>query len=114
MAVDRIAYIKEKYSLIDYARNECGLPIRKDGDRCKSFAPGSKNPTAVIFSNDHWHDFKTGLNGDVIDLCAILKHNGDKGEAIRELAGEYGYNPDWKEKTQKRNNLVAYWHEQLR
>lgn len=114
MAVDRIEYIKDKYTVLEYARDILGLPVRKSGDRCKSFAPDSHNPTALVIFDDWWYDFKQGIGGDVIDLCAHAKHGGDVGAAIRELAGDYGISSDWKEKTQERCTLIAYWHEQLR
>ena len=114
MAVDRIAYIKEKYSVLEYARDILGLPIRKSGDRCVSLAPGSHNPTAMIVFNDWWYDHKQALGGDVIDLCAAARHGGDKGAAIRELAGDYGIDNNWRQRTQERNDKIAYWHTQLR
>ena len=114
MAVDRIAYIKDKYSVLEYARDILGLPVRKSGDRTVSLAPNSHNPTALIVFDDSWHDFKLGIGGDVISLCAYARHNGDMGAAIRELAGDYGYNPVWKEKAQYRDKQVELWHSQLR
>ena len=39
MGVDRIAYIKEHYNVLDYARYTLGLPVNKEGDRCMSIAP---------------------------------------------------------------------------
>ena len=114
MGVDRIGYIKEKYSVLDYARDVLCLPVRKSGDRCVSLAPGSRNPTAMVVYDDWWYDFKQGIGGDVIDLCAQARHNGDKGEAIRELAGDYGFSTGWIEYTQNLGNKIAYFHSQLR
>ena len=68
MGVDRIVYIKEHYSVLDYARDVLGLPVRRDGDRCISLAPGSHNPTAMVVYTNSWYDFKQGIGGDVIDL----------------------------------------------
>ena len=113
MGVDRIGYIKEHYSVLDYARDVLGLPVRRDGDRCISLAPGSHNPTAMVVYANSWYDFKQGIGGDVIDLCAVARHDGDKGAAIRELCGE-ACNPHWQEYTQTLNNKIAYFHSQLR
>lgn len=108
--MDRIKAIKEKYSVIEYARSVLGIPIRKTGDRWKSFGGGS-NATCVVFYDDWWYDFKLCMGGDVIDLCAVARHNGDKGKAIRELGGvDHG----WREYTQQLGNKCFKWHEDLR
>ncbi len=114
MAVDRIRYIKEKYSVLEYARDVLGLPVRNSGDRTISLAPDSHNPTALVIYEDYWRDFKTGAGGDVIDLCAEARHNSDRGAAIRELAGDYGLDYHWQEYTVNLNNKMAYFHDQLR
>ena len=113
MGLDRIAYIKDKYTVLEYARDILGLPVKKSGDRCVSLAPDSHNPTAMIVYEDWWYDFKQGCGGDVIDLCAMARHGGDKGEAIRELAGDYG-GTGWLEYTENLNNKIAYFHSKLR
>ena len=108
--MDRIKAIKEKYSVIEYARSVLGIPIRKAGDRWKSFS-GGNNPSSVVFFEDWWYDHKAGMGGDVIDLCAVARHNGDKGNAIRELGGvDHG----WREYTQQLGNKCFKWHEDLR
>ena len=109
--MDRITKIKEKYTVLEYARDILGLPIKKSGDRCKSLAPDSHNPTAMIVYNDWWYDFKQGCGGDVIDLCAEAKYGGDKGKAIRELAGK---DCDWIDYTQEYNAKIAFFQTQLR
>ena len=68
--MDRIAYIKDKYSVLEYARDVLGFAVQKSGDRCVSFASNSHNPTALLINDDSWYDFKQGCGGDVIDLCA--------------------------------------------
>lgn len=115
MGVDRIAYIKDKYSVLEYARDVLGLPVRKSGDRCMSIAPGEHHTNnAFVVYQDWWYDFSAGIGGDVIDLCAVARHGGDKGAAIRELAGDYGYSVEWEEYTQNLNSKIAYFHSQLR
>ena len=108
MAVDRIRYIKDKWTVLEYARDVLGFPVRKSGDRCVSLAPDSHNPTALRIFDNYWQDFKTGAHGDVIDLCAIAKHGGDKGAAIRELGGE---SSSWKEYTQHLCDKIAYFQQ---
>lgn len=112
MGLDRIKYIKEKVSVLEYAQGVLGLPVRKSGDRCASLAPGSKNPTAMVIYTDWWYDFKQGCGGDVIDLCAEAKHGGDKGAAIRELGGERG--EDWRDYTQNLISRMVDYHYNLR
>lgn len=109
---DRIGRIKESISVLEYAQNVLGLAVRKSGDRCTSLS-GGNNPTAMVVFEDWWYDFKLGAGGDVIDLCACARHNGDKGAAIRELAGDR-IDPHWREYTQNLCNRIAKWHEDLR
>ena len=113
MGLDRIAYAKSRYSVLEYARDVLGLPVRKSGDRCISLAPDSHNPTAMIVFDDWWYDYKQGCGGDVIDLCAEARHGSDKGAAIRELAGDYGLIYNWKEYTQQLGDKIAFFHSQL-
>ena len=113
MGVDRVSYIKERYSVLEYARDVLGLPVKKSGDRCMSIAPGPhKTNNAFVVYEDWWYDFSAGCGGDVIDLCAIARHNSDKGAAIRELAGDYV--GDWLGYTEHLNSKIAYFHSQLR
>lgn len=107
---DRIKRIKEKHSVFEYARTVLNIPLRKPGDRYKSFGGGG-NPTCVVFHEDWWYDFKLCMGGDVIDLCAVAKHDGDRGAAIRELGGD---DPGWRSYTQQLGNLCYKWHEGLR
>ena len=118
---DKIAYIKSRYDCLTYASRVLGWPVHKDGDRYLSLAPGSTNTTALIVHVDSWHDFKTGWGGDVIDLCAMARHNGDKGAAIRELGEGFDTDKftdwdasDWLEKTQELGRKIQYWHDNLR
>ena len=118
---DKIAYIKSRYDCLTYASRVLGWPVHKDGDRYLSLAPGSTNTTALIVHVDSWHDFKTGWGGDVIDLCAMARHNGDKGAAIRELGEGFDTDKftdwdasDWLAKTQELGRKIQYWHDNLR
>lgn len=106
-----ILEIKQQQSVLDYARNVLNLPVRRAGDRTVSLEPGSHNPTALVIYDGWWYDFKLGMGGDVIDLCAVARHNGDRGAAIRELGGT---SPRWKEETQNLCSAVQMWHEALR
>lgn len=106
----RIERIKAKYSVLEYAQGVLGLSVVRG--RCVSVS-GGHNPTAMVVSNDWWYDFKLGMGGDVIDLCAVARHNGDKGAAIRELGGDL-IDGDWVRYTQNLCNKVAKWQTELR
>ena len=122
MKSSKIQFIKDNISCVDFAHNNLNWPINKDGDRTISMAPGSENKTALIVHNNTFKDFKTGIYGDVIDLCAHALFNGDLGEAIKYLADLTGYydpnekinNQSWREYTEKLNAKIQYWHEHLR
>lgn len=80
--------------------------------------PGAKNPTSFYCEDDYWYDFGSATGGDVIDLAAQLKYNGDIGMAIRELSHELGIqsenvNSEWRADIQNLCNRTAAYHEAL-
>jgi putative DNA primase/helicase len=116
----KIQEIKSRISCVEYAQNN-NLPIRKSGDRCLSpLRPGAKNKTSFWVFDDHWYDWGGGNGGDVIDLAALLNHDGDKSKAIRELAQLTGVelnssnnSQEWVSYTQNLCNEIEYYHHQL-
>lgn len=110
--------IKQRISCIDYCQSK-GLSISKAGDRCISpIRSGARNKTSFVCYSDWWYDFSAGLGGDVIDLCALVDHDGDKGNAIRTLAKRVGIDDDgstegWVEYTKNLNSKIAMWHKNL-
>ena len=115
----KITEIKNRISCVEYAQRN-GLPINKSGDRCASpLRSGASNRTSFWVFDEHWYDWGGGNGGDVIDLAAMLNHNGDKGKAIRELAKLTGvelesqHTPEWVNFTQKLCNEIQYYNEQL-
>lgn len=110
--------IKDRISCIDYCQSN-GIAINREGGRCASpIRKGATNSTSFVCFKDYWYDFGSGTGGDVIDLAALLNHNGDKGAAIRDLARKSGVEDDtsyvgWFEYTQNLNNQIAYWHKNL-
>ncbi|MEG1619856.1 MAG: phage/plasmid primase, P4 family [Eubacterium sp.] len=111
-----ISEIKSRINCIEYAQM-AGLSVKRSGERTTSIAGGS-NKTACILYEDWFYDFKLDQGGDVIDLCALLKHDGDKREAIMELAELTGAKPEmsenWRQYTQNLCHLIQKWHEALR
>lgn len=114
-----IPIIKSRMSVLDYAQR-LGLPVHKEGDRCKSpLRSSANNKSAFSVHKDYWYDFVAGQGGDVIDLSALVNHNGDRGLAIQELARLTGVisdteHVDWQQATQRRVSTIAGWHEDLR
>ena len=114
---DTIRQIKDRINCMDYARRR-NLPIAKPGDRCVSpLRPGADNKTAFVVYDDFFYDFVSQQGGDVIDLCALLDHNGDRRAAIHDLARLTGAEQetarDWVKATGQLNNLIQKWHEAL-
>ena len=112
-----VEQIKQRINCVDYAAI-INLPIRKSGDRCVSPRPGAKNPTSFVVYEDFFYDFGTGQGGDVVDLSALVKHDGNKGEAIKELAAITGVSNDidtsnWIAYTQNLCNEIQHYHKQL-
>ena len=88
MKTGLIEHIKERITCPDYMQREHGSRIT--GGRCKSFRANAKNPTSMLINARDWYDFGSGAGGDIIDLAAIDKFGGDKGQAIRYLADSWG------------------------
>ncbi len=112
-----ITKIKQRLSCPEYLSRQ-GIHI-KPGGRCISpLRPGAKNPTSFYCEDDYWYDFGSATGGDVIDLAAQLKYNGDIGTAIRELSRELGIqaenmNSEWRADIQNLCNRTAAYHEAL-
>ena len=114
---DACKTIKERIDCIEWCRRQ-NIPIYKSGDRCVSpLRPGANNKTAFVCYHDFFYDFVSRQGGDVIDLCALLRHNGDRRAAIRELARLTGTEQeptqDWMRATNSLNNRIQKWHEAL-
>ena len=82
--------LKKNNPIVDTARR-LGLALFKSGRNYRSYSVYNKgdNPTVTVFFDDknYFWDFKESAGGDVIDLVAIVKYNGDKSAALRELSG---------------------------
>lgn len=111
-----IKQIKSKITCPDYLL-KYGIHVRPGGRCISPLRPGAKNPTSFYVDADRWYDFGSGSGGDVIDLEAQLKHNGDVGAAIRSLAAELGIqsqaSPRWKADIQNLCNRTAAYHAAL-
>lgn len=114
-----LAKIKERISCIQYCSQHGIAGIAREGDRCVSpLRADATNPTSFAVWSDAWKDWGSGAWGDVIDLCALHKFAGDKGEAIRYLARLTGVQSDgsaeqWVEYTKQLCAQIAYYHDAL-
>ena len=78
-----IDQIKNSLTCIEYMQRVHNSKIVNN--RCKSFRPDAKNNTSLMVNEQDWCDFGTNYGGDVIDLCALDKFDGNKGKAIKHL-----------------------------
>ncbi|MBQ7168452.1 MAG: toprim domain-containing protein [Synergistaceae bacterium] len=118
-ANDIARMIREKWSVLSYCRDVLGLPVYHDGDRCVSPLPTrcTDRADAFIVHEDWWYDFSQTKGGDVIALCAEIMHNGDRGEAFRELGQEfYGgvKASSYTQHAEALTRLIGRWHKALR
>lgn len=110
-----IALIKSRIDCVQYAQSQ-GLPITKSGQRCVSpIRPNAKNKSSFVVNSEFWYDFGDSTGGDVIDLCAFMEFNGNRGAAIQSLARLTGVEDDnsaseWVEFTQGLCNQIEAWH----
>lgn len=79
-----IEKIKDSISVPAYMQREYGRT--PSGNRMRSFRPDAKNNSSLLVNERDWFDFGSGMGGDIIDLAAYDKFNGDKGQAIKYLA----------------------------
>ena len=119
--------IKTSLTVTDYANNILGMNVI-EGQRCTASYRGGSNPSSFISYGDSYSDF--GFPGgprhycDVIQLCADARHNGDRAQAIYELARAYitseklaeitNDTVTWNQHIKTLENKILYWHSQLR
>lgn len=110
--------IRAKWSCVAYARDVLGLPIFKSGDRCMTpIGSGHTHNDSFWVHDERWHDFSNNLDGDVIAMSAYVRHNGDMGEAMHELGGEFfsGLNAsDFRRHQESLSRTIERWHKALR
>ena len=111
-----VKLIKDKWSCVDYCRTVLGLPINRSGDRCFSpLHPGRANrEDAFLVHDEYWIDWEEGgKGGDVIELCALTRHNGDRAAAFKELGAEFfsGYDAQsWQAYSESLTKTIERWH----
>lgn len=83
--------VQEKYSIVDVI-SDLGIRLHRVGSslRADSIAGNGagKDAFAVYEDTNTWHDFMLGIGGDITDIVAYVKYNGDKYKALCELMPE--------------------------
>ena len=115
--------IKQRINCVDYLNNYVGIYAENGKRYVSPLRRGASNPTSFYVTNDFFYDFGMAQGGDVIDLCAIHKFDGDKGRAIYYLAEKLKIpcsleaclkeQKQWLRYTNKLNNKIAKWHSRL-
>ena len=110
--------IQEKYNVKEVAE-QLGIMLHRVGGSYRAnsiFGNGEgENAFAVYPENNRWYDFMNKQGGDIVDLVATVKFNGDKGAAIRELMPEYVPEKIKIQKSQRDEFMkdVERWHNEL-
>lgn len=112
-----ISLIKQRINCIDYCKRH-NIPINKAGGRCVSpLRDHADNKTAFVAYEDFFYDFVSRIGGDVIDLCALIQFNGNRGAALNYLADitgvEHEKDEKWIKYTQNLCNKTELWHKSL-
>ena len=114
--------IKQRMNCIDYLNNYAGIHAENGKRYVSPLRKWASNPTSFYVTDDFFYDFGMAQGGDVIDLCALHKFAGDKGQAIYYLAEKLNIQDDkydekaqerWLRYTNKLNNKIARWHSKL-
>lgn len=107
--------VQDKYSIVEVAR-DLGLKVKQVGKtyRSDSIAPdgGGENALALYESTNTWYDFKLQESGDVTELVARVKYNGDKRAALQELMPNFDngrYNELLKKKQDFADTMDFYY-----
>ena len=84
--------VQEKYTIREIAE-QLDIRIHKVGAGWRAnsiFGNGDgKDAFAIYEQSNTWYDFMGDKGGDITDLVATVKYDGDKGAALRELMPEY-------------------------
>ena len=85
--------IQEQFNIVTVAEQMLGLRLRKCGStyRADSIAPdgGGKDALALYEETNSFYDWKLEIGGDIAQLVATVKFNGDIKQAIRFLMPDF-------------------------
>jgi P4 family phage/plasmid primase-like protien len=109
--------IKQNINCIELAA-ELGIELHKNGGtyRCPSFIHEGHNPNSVMVSEDSWFSFSDGVGGDVTDMLAYAKYDGDKSMAFKDMCHRFNLafnDTEYKQNYREWNNAILQWHNEL-
>ena len=83
--------LREKINLKEYCENELGMNFRESGNSYRARPETGGHDAFAIWKDNPfiWHDFAQNTHGDIVELCAMMNHNGNKREALKELAEKF-------------------------
>ena len=84
--------VQERYTIEEVTRG-LGITLRQVGGSLRADSivgtGEGKDAFCVYPKSNTWYDFMLRIGGDITDLVAYVKYNGDKGAALRELMPEW-------------------------
>ena len=102
--------IQQKYRIEEVAK-DLGIRLHRVGSslRADSIAGNGqgKDAFAVYEQTNTWRDFMTGQGGDITDLVALVKYNGDKHMALCELMPECQNTHNFRNEISKRDEFES-------
>ena len=88
--------LRERISLKDYCENELGINFHRIGKSYRATVQelgGGHDAFCInVDTPELWIQYTDATNsskGDIVEICSIMNHNGDKGAALRELAEKF-------------------------
>ena len=117
MEVSIFQEVQERYNILDVAKS-LNIRLKKVGSSYRSDSldgDGGENALAFYESTNSWYDFKLQISGDVTDLVAQVKFNGNIKEALNDLLPnreKHRVSEELKAKSQFMTN-VERWHNNL-
>ena len=89
--------VQARYDILEVAA-ELGIDLRRVGStyRASSIAKdgGGEIAFTVYPDSNSWYDFKLNIGGDITDLVAFVKFDGDKKQALLELLPDHAQQID--------------------
>ena len=101
--------VQDRYNVVDVAES-LGIRLHKVGSsfRANSIAGNGdgKDAFAVYENSNTWYDFMLHIGGDITDLVAHVKYNGNKSQALCELLPDCKQSHDFKREISKREEFA--------
>lgn len=107
-------FLREKINLKEYCENELGMNFHESGNSYRTtLVTGGLNAFCIWKDTpEYWYNFATEEGGDIVDVCATMNHNGDKGEALKELTKKFLTETEHKENLAEIENGIKERNEE--